>query len=258
MLFFATTHFTEEYIYSYIAVPLVLLLVLVYIFSPQINWWWYSRNPEEVPPSLRKILETRMPFYQILSPQEQEKFRHRLGLFLMGNEFIPKGGDSEKVPEDIQLIIAANACQITLGETNLLLPKFEHVVVYAHPFPSPQYHDWHVSELFEEDGVILFSAEHLMKSFMEPQTHFNIGLYEYAKAFRLQYPKYTYPTTSDVKWADIQQISGFTQERLEAWIGLKNLDIVAIAMALFFTHPQEFKQKNAFLYRHLERLFKRA
>ena len=43
--------------YAIWILPFVLLSAAVYIFSPQINWWWYSRHPKDLSPGLRAMME---------------------------------------------------------------------------------------------------------------------------------------------------------------------------------------------------------
>jgi hypothetical protein len=132
---------------------------------------------------------------------------------------------------------------MTYGRKEYLFPKFEHIVIYPSPFPSPQYESWHSSEIYEEDGVILFSAEHLMKSFLQPSGFFNTGLYEYAKVFMKSYPNEAYPTLGEDIWEQLAQISGFNKTYLTAFIGLaeKDIDVRAISMACYFIFPERFQ-----------------
>lgn len=227
--------------YAMYLAPTVISLAVIYILSPQINWWWYLRYPPKLDMKIQQLFEKVLPFYKNLNAVGKERFRDKVALFIEANDFKAKGIDS--VPDDIKAVIAANAVKMTFGRTDYLFPKFETIVIYPSPFPSPQYHGWHSSEIFEEDGVILFSAEHVMKSFLQPSGFFNTALYEYARVFMLTYPDETYPVLKEDIWEKIAQISGFNKKYLTAFIGLdeKHIDVQAISMACYFVFPERFQ-----------------
>ena len=226
--------------YSWYIVPNVVVIAALYMMSPQIDWWWYQRRPPKLPEGLVKMFMARMPFFQKLSGEDKTKFCHRVALYMEANEFIPKG--MEEMPPDIKAVIAATVAQLTFRHEDYLLNKFEHIIVYPHPFPSPQYKEWHASEIFEEDGAILFSAEQLMAGFAQPKKFFHIGLYEYAKVFMRCHPAVAPPRLPIDVWQKFQLISGFSKEAVEKWVGLKNLDEVAVAVVYYFVFTEQFKK----------------
>ena len=123
--------------YAPYIIPFVLVMAVIYVFAPQINWWWYNRNPPELDAPLRQLFLEKMPFYQALNQGEQERFRQRMALYIMGNEFMPQS--MESVPEDIKGIIALNATRMTFGLPDILMEKFEKFIICPSWFPSPQY-----------------------------------------------------------------------------------------------------------------------
>jgi Glucose-regulated metallo-peptidase M90 len=227
--------------YAIYAVPLVVCLAVIYILSPQIDWWWYQRHPPQLPAMLRHIINTQLPFYQNLSPDEKARFRNRMAMYMEANEFTGQG--MEAVPPDIKGVIAASAVQLTFGHEDYLMSKFEHIIVYPHPFPSPQYpEEWHVCEHFEEDGVIMFSAEQLMPGFLQPKRFLNIGLYEYTRVFRNCHPAVAFPLFGEEHWPSLVQISGFPKDKTIQYVGLKEIDLTALAVVYFFVFGEKFKE----------------
>jgi hypothetical protein len=163
-----------------------------------------------------------------------------MALFMHANDFTAQG--MENMPLDIKGVIAASMVQLTFGRENFLLNKFEHIIVYPHPFPSPQYRDkWHISEIYKKDGVLMFSAEHLMRGFFQPQKYFNIGLYEYARAFQICYPETQWPALGTNGWEKLKRVSGMSQESIAKYIGLPEVDPVAVAVVHFFVFQERFK-----------------
>jgi len=227
--------------YAFYLIPVLASLAVIYVFSPQIDWWWYQRHPPELAGTIRELL-FKFPFYQRLPEGEKKKFRQRVALFVMGNNFIPQ--IIETVPEDVKAIVAANAVTLTFGQEKLLFPKFENVIINPKPLPTLQYPDkYHTSEIYEPDGAVLFSIEQLVRSFVESSQYFNIGLYEYAKAFAISYPNYVYPTFDENSWEALERISGFSKEWITQWINLPDIDPLAVSMAHFFTFPAQFRKE---------------
>ncbi|MCP3931516.1 MAG: zinc-dependent peptidase [Bacteroidetes bacterium] len=226
--------------YAKYMIPQVILLALIYILSPQINWWWYKRYPPDLAEPIRQLFQRCFPFYMNLSTEEKKRFRQRVFLFNTTHEYMPQG--MENVPEDVKAVVGASAVRLTLQKEKFVCPKFERIVIYPHPFPSPQYkEDWHASEIFEEDGVLLFSAEQLMKGFMESDKYYQTGLHEFAKVFVICHPEFTFPKFREDIWSKLEKISGFSFESISNWIGLPEIDPLPVSIHHFFTSPQRFK-----------------
>ncbi len=222
--------------------PVAVILALVFVLSPQINWYWYKRNPPDLHRSLRKLFELRHPYYQQLPELLRQRFRQRTVLIMTATDFMPQG--LEKVPEDVKAIAASNAALLTLNREDYLFTLFEHVVIYGHPFPSPQFPDTlHASETYEEGqhSTLIFSVQHLVKGTLQPFQYFNVGLYEYVKAYRICFPGVAFPETGEEIWPALERISGFGREALTRYINLNDLDTQAVAVTHFFTFPERFK-----------------
>ena len=227
--------------YALYIIPMALSLAVIYILQPQIDWWWYKRKPPELDLPLIRLLDQHFPFYQKLSPALKIRFRQRMVLYMLANDYIGKG--FEVVPEDVKGMLAANVVMITFGQEDFLLNKFERIVVYPHPFPSPQHpRHLHACEHFEEDGVILFSAEHLIAGILQSTKYFNTGLYEYARVYQSSYPEKPYPVFDEFIWGKIEAICGFSKEGLEKYIGLPEIEALAICIALYFIYPEKVRQ----------------
>ncbi len=241
MAFLLTTAITKNYDYAIYAVPCVVGLAVVYILSPQIDWWWYQKHPPELPGMVRHLVNTNSAFYQNLSPEEKTRFRNRMAMYMEANEFMAQG--MEAVPPDVKGIVAASAVQLTFGQADYLLNPFEHIIIYPHPFPSPQHpEEWHACEHFEEDGVIMFSAEQLMPGFLEPQRFLNIGLYEFARVFMRKYPAVPFPQITVEHWPNLVAVSNFPKDKTIQYIGLKEIDLTALAVVYFFDFGEKFKE----------------
>jgi hypothetical protein len=243
--------------YSWYIVPQVLIIALIYVLAPQINWWWYQQRPPDLKPKIRLLIERHLPYYQRLAAPEQDRFRKRAALYVHAQDFKPQG--LEIVPEDLKAAAAACAVQLTFGQKDFLLPRFEHIIFYPHPFPSPQFpENFHASEIYEPDGVILFSAEQFMPGFLQPRQYYNIGLHEYAKAFMASYPDLEYPELPADIWGRLERISGMSQAAIQRWINLKEISPQAAAIVHFFTYPEAFQAALPELYEQYARVFNQS
>ncbi len=225
-------------------IPFVLIAAVVYIFAPQINWWRYRRRPPVLEPALTALLEKFHPFYQRLDEAGRKKFRDRVTLYRMAADWMPMGWPDETLPSDVQLALSAQAVTVGFNQTKFWFPKFEKIIVYPYPFPSPEYPFAHASELYEADGCLLFSAEQVMMGFTEPGKLYNVGLHEYARAFQLTFPEKPYPVfEGEAVWAKLETVAGgLTRNLIEASVGLAGVDALPVAVHHYFIYPQRFRE----------------
>jgi len=100
------------------------------------------------------------PFYQSLNKEESALFEHRMSLYIEAKEWIPK--QFEIVPSEIQHIIAYYAVRTSWESGKFLYEPYDRIVVYAHAFVTPEIpNTFHHVEKYQEDGVLLFTADSL-------------------------------------------------------------------------------------------------
>jgi Mlc titration factor MtfA (ptsG expression regulator) len=230
-------------------------LVMIFVFSPQIDWWWYKKHPPQLPKPLLAFLEKYSRFYLNLNPGDQKKFRERMALFPMSKDFKSQSEEGT-VPEDIKAVVSACALPLTLQQEAFLLPKFETVIVYPRPFPSPQYPEhFHSSEIFEEDGVVIFAAEHLLNGFMEPLKYYDIGLHEWSRVWMLSQPEVQWPELEEDFWEQLTAMSRFPREAIEKWINRPDVELLPVAIVHFFHFPRQFLAVAPSVYVQFQILF---
>ena len=244
----------EGEITSLYIIPNVIILASIFVLSPQIDWLWYQKNPPEMDEKMRIFLEKLFPYYRNLSPKEKNRFEVRVTLYIIATEFMPKA--MEYVPEDLKGLIAANVVMLTFGQKDYRLSDFEKIITYPHPFPSPQFpKHFHSSEIFAEDGVILFSLEYLVPGATRQSQFYNIALHEYVKIFQLSYPDYQYPEIDNALSKKLELISGFKNEKVLEFIGLPILEPSVLAINYFFTFPQQFKNELPEIFDEYSKIF---
>ena len=251
---FAMSHFMENGFYARLSIPFVIIAALCYIFAPQINWRYYLKNPPEMEHGLRHMLETKVEFYQDMHPFVRKKFRERVMLFIEATDF--KVQVSDEFPSDMKICIAASAVQLLMGRGDYHFPKYENVILYPHPFPSPQFPEhWHNTEYFTEDGVVMFAAQPLLLGFITPKKYYNIALHQYAEVYQLSYPEIKYPDLEESAWERLAGISGFSKEIITKTIGLPDVSLFAVATVHYFIYPKKLAAAWPELANDLEAIF---
>ncbi|MCC6410747.1 MAG: zinc-dependent peptidase [Saprospiraceae bacterium] len=255
-LFFLYLAWAFDSDYAIWMTPFVVSAAVVYVFSPQINWWWFSKHPPELDEGQRRLLERFHGFYRRLTETDKKRFRERTAMFMLGTDWDPLAFPEDDMPADVQLGIAAQAVMIAFKKEEFLFHKFEKVIVYPFPFPTPEYPFNHASELYEADGCLLFSAEQVMLAYLQPAKWYNIAVHEYARAFAITYPDEAYPALDGPEvWDHLEKVSGIPRDRVEAVIGLTDVPVLAVAIHHFFAFPERFQELMPAEYAQLKQIF---
>lgn len=223
--------------YAWLVVIPLVLIGAVFSLKPQINWWYWTKvSPPDLSTNFAPVLE-RFALYRSLDLEGKREFRRRVFLLRESTQFIGQG--VEKVPEGLEVMFAASAATVSFYRKDFAFPELDTAVFYPHLFPSPQHEQLHASEFYAPDGTFILTVNYFVRSVMEPQQYLQLGIYEFAKAYQLVYPGRRLPK---LEWESIEKISKFTREKLEEFIGLTDLDVSAIGLTLYFTHPASFER----------------
>lgn len=209
----------------------------VYTLSPQIRWWHWMRNPPDLPVDLAPLLE-RFDLYRRLGLEGKREFRRRTFMLKEGTDI--QGKAIEQFPEDVKIMVAASAATISYYRSDFLIGDFENIIFYRHYFPSPKHEVLHCSELHEPDGAIIWTLNVFLQSVVEPKKYLQLGLYEYARAlYIVESGLRDKLAPAALSYSEVESVSGFSSEKLKEFVGLEELDLVAITHVLFFTHREE-------------------
>ncbi len=225
---------------SFYLIPVVMAIVTVYIFTPQIEWWGNAKYPIRVDKVIRKMLYDKVSFYRRLTDEEQARFDKRLWLSIRHKDWT--GMKLKNIPEDIKAMVMTPAILLTFYKSSYLFEDYERIYLYKHPFPSPRYSKWHASEIHHEDGLLIFSIEQLFNAFLHPNKYYNIALHEWAGAYLHEY---TLDSFVGMKWLDkeeLNQIGPYDFTAIEAWLGLPVEDLRQVCIHHFIQFPSAMKQ----------------
>ena len=232
-------------------------LMLIYLFSPQIDYWWLERNPVELDAPIKSMLNRTNPRYQSLNNDQRQLFDNRLTLFSSGREFIGKGGESDNidVPYDIKMMISQIPVTMTLGRQHVGFKNWERVVLYKHPFPTPMNKFLHTMETHAEDGVVILSLEHVEAALMQKGYHYDVAWHAYAEAFIKDNPKENYPDLPTNIWESIVKISPQSREQILATLGFKAIDPMPVLINMYFNYKDKFAKELPEIKRDFDKIF---
>lgn len=239
------------------AYDMLMILPIVAIggaiaLGPQLRWRYWLKHAPDLPVELAPLLE-RFDLYRRLDLDGKREFRRRT--FMLKERFHFHGEAIEEIPEDIMVMAAASAATVGFHREDFLLEQYETVVFYRHYFPTPVHEVLHCSELHPEDGAIIWTLNLFLRSVVEPKKYLQLGLYEYGRAMlSLERALRERLDSLALAYDDIAKLSGFTEAKLKAFIGLPELDRTAITLTLYFTHRDEMSTLYPSLLAELDKL----
>lgn len=227
-------------IYAFIFSGCVLMIAAILMIEPQLNVWWVEKKPPKTDPSLRNFLYNYIPFYRGLTYELRLQFEQMLAKNEYRFEVISK--TDKDLSADIKTLSCIYPTILDFNHQLGLAKKVSRVALYAHPFLSPvEMEHVHVSELDFEDGIYVYTIEHLQLGF-KSNRFFNIALYEPAKAFLMlsDYREKIAPVCPEIE--EILTAGPYDSKALQAFCGLLPDDREALLIHHFFNHPDEVKK----------------
>lgn len=238
----------------WILVPLVVATAVI-IFQGQIDFWWNERNPVELDKPISDWLRKYDPYYKSLHPDKRQAYDNRLVMYMHGRAFASVGSEHHDVPNDIQAIISCNAVKMMISKKDYLLGDMDRIYLYKHPFPTPRYQFLHTVETDIEDGMLIFSLEHLIPGMINPDEHYNIAMHGYAEAYLRVFTKEDFTYLDGITWEQLEEIGYHSQDKILKIIGFNAVEIPTVAINHFFTHPRRFSKVLPDAYNRLKRQF---
>jgi len=236
-------------------IPLTAVIML-YLFHGQIDFWWQEKHPIPLEPQERRLLEANIPYYRKLDGDGKAKFESRLSLYINGREWKNVGtSELKNMPDDMKVIIASQVIMLTYNDDDYLLGDFDRIYTYKHPFPSPRYQYLHTVETNLEDGMVLYSMEHVLPGVTKPDQYYNIGMHGYAEAYIKQNPALPYPDIAHLTWEPIEQITGFSSQQILGVLGHKDVDLMPVLIMCYFTYPERTREVLGMEYLTLVAIF---
>jgi len=246
----------DNYPYSIWMVVPITVLVLLYLFRAQLDYWWHTKFPIKFDRELAKFLAGTNPYYKSLEGDEKVKFEHRLNLYMEAREYRAIGANEQKdIPYDMKAMLASIPIQLTMHKKDYLIGDMDRIFLYKHPFPTPSKQFLHTVESHVEDGVFIFSLHEWQAATHEPKRFYNNIWYGYVDAFLKISNDDTSSIESHATFENIEKIGGYTEDFILKVLGLKAIDPLVILCGLYFTHPEEMQNRTPNTYEKLQVFF---
>lgn len=226
----------------WILVP-IIIVILIYLFKPQMDFYWHKKFPIELDPKLKDIIQKFNPYYGSLDNDKKSEFENRLALYMEARAFKGVGSEQKDVPYDIKGILSAIPVQMTMHKKDFLIGDMDRIFIYKHPFPSPRFPFLHNVETHVEDGVIILSLEAVHLALTNPDGYYNVAWHAFVEAYLKVYKDKTDKIEAHANWETITLISNFTEKHVLEITLLKAIDPLIVICVLYFSHNEEMQNK---------------
>lgn len=226
----------------WILIPSGLLVVASFILGELVNNWWFNRNPPDISDYERNWLVNFVPYYENLTQAQRDQFDRKLARELYHKEFINMA--EKEIPEEWKLMALAPAIYLGMHHGTKGADHYNRIVFYFHQFPSPHQDYLHISETEFEDGVLIFSLPHLESAYLQPQSYFNIAIYEWGQVFfHLHKMPETWSPIGKALIADCCTCIQTNEEDLKRYLGQPDLSLGGMLLYYYLCFGSTMKNK---------------
>jgi Mlc titration factor MtfA (ptsG expression regulator) len=204
-----------------------------------------------------KFLANQFAYYDKLPEKQKIKFILRLRKFISEKKFV--GRDELEVTEEMKILVAASAIQLTFGLDNFVLSRFHTILLFPASFYNKRNDAWHMGET-NPGGIIVLSWQDLREGFSRKDDTYNVGLHEMAHALELQYllkDDYDYffgnyfAKWSHLAESEFQNLQDERESFFRKYAGVNRMEFFAVSVEYFFEASEEFKARLPQMYYHL-------
>lgn len=243
-----------QYLFPWLMIP-VVVLVSLYIFRPQIDYWWVRNTEIRLEKPLVQWLEKNSLFYRSMDSDEKSQFEKRAALYLEAKDFVLKATEEHIPGEEFKLLAVHEAIRITQNLKDYLFDNYNRIILYPHAFPTPNYKRLHTLELHEDDGIVLLSQPHLVNGFLRPEQFFNTSLYAWISAYIRENPRLDYPSISKESLSELNNVYPYELDKINEVIGLGFTSPLTMHIHAYFQFPEAYRTKFPSIFQKLEILF---
>lgn len=205
-------------------------------------------------------LQKHSSFYSKLRPKYQLFFQHRVQSFLERYEFIPR--EDLQLTQEMKIMMAATAIQLTFGMRTYLMATFQHIVVYPDIYQSTVTYNWHKGEFNPRMKAIAFSWKHFEEGFQSDNDNINLGFHEFAHALNMHGLKSKDASASHFAWLYKKMMryleNPMIQKKLVAsdyfriYAYSNQYEFFAVLVEHFFETPEQFKKEFPVLFEKIK------
>lgn len=230
------------------------------VLSGKINLGIYLPGvPVPIRRSRKAILKQYFPYYNKLTEDQKKQFEHKVQHFIHIKHFIPR--QIETVSEEMQVLIAACAVQLTFGYPKIFFSHFKRILVYPTDYYSTINKTYHKGEVNPRLGAIVLSWDNFVKGYINPTDGSNLGLHEMAHALhledRINNAEYAFLNQGAMqKWEtqaklEIEKMRNGQSHMFRSYASTNLSEFFSISIENFFEKPVEFKNQMPELFDNL-------
>jgi hypothetical protein len=207
------------------------------------------------------ILKDYYPFFHLLDKEQQITFKYKVSVFLKIKKFVPRQLDH--ITEEMKVLIAASAAQLTLGLTGEFLRYFKFFVIYPEDFKSQATGKYHKGEVSMQHKAIVLSWKSFVDGFSNLEGR-NVALHEMAHALHLEddIKKRKFGRLAHKNWQkwdhmafeEIRKMKAGVSEFFRPYGATNPYEFFAVAVEEFFERPEAFSRYRPELYLALAQL----
>ncbi|MDD5224174.1 MAG: zinc-dependent peptidase [bacterium] len=225
---------------------------------------------EPFPAEWQEILEKKVGYYRLLSPEDQAELRGHIQVFLSEKSF--EGIDGIEITDEIRVSIAAQACVLLLHRETDYYPTLKSIIVYPHEYyaeVSEHLPGGVVAEGMEDRageswhrGEVVLSWADVEADNAGPEDGFNVVFHEFAHQLDgesgeedgtpLLPEKSMYPRWEEVMGREYEKLRKNVEHRrktfLDEYAAEHPAEFFAVITEYFFEMPTEMKARHPEIY----------
>lgn len=248
----------QDYKTWWLFLPVVLLVVL-YTFHGEIDYWWQQKFPIELDIQIKEWLVKHQLYYSHYNDVQRNLFDQRLSLYVEVRQFKMIGSkgidEMDDVPFDIKNILASQAIRLGLGVKDYLIGDMDRIYLYKHPFPTPKNQFLHTYEVDVEDGAIILAIDYALPGISNPSSYYNITLHAFAEAFIAINKNIPFPLVNHHGWEKLNCIKSIKEDFILKTCGYPTIDLLPVHIVAFFEFPVEYGEFFPDEYHQLKIIF---
>lgn len=250
--------------------PVIVISVLILLFfHSEILAFIHNRIIENTRISrkdyvmVHTFLHKRMEYYRNLSPIGRARFINRIHRFLMTKDFVGKEG--LVVTEEMKVLIAGSAVQLTYGLDKYILNHYHTIMVFPRIFYSRLLNQ-KLKGATSTRGTMAFSWEDFLEGYANEHDGINLGLHEMAHALKFDVTHGDFKFDHHFKaYADnwstqvypvFKALRSGSLDFLRKYGGTNMDEFFSVCVEHFFEVPEQFKTRLPHMYRHLVKMLK--
>lgn len=230
----------------------------IYYVLKSIVQYQYWKHFRPMSPENKIILQQYFTYYNGLPPKQQRQFERRVELFIRSKEFVGKRG--LEVTNEMRVLIAATAIQITFGFKYFQLPRFKTINLYPDVYKSPYTNKYHKGDINPGKKTISLTWNHFLEGFKNPNDGINLGYHELTHAMSLEnrytgnyahsfIDKKVYNRWKTLAMVEMDKIAQTDDSLFRKYASVNLEEFLAVTVEVFFEKPNEFYHYHGSLFR---------